>query len=1165
MQHFLSLLARKNIRYLCYGFFACLFFSSAAFSQTKLPEPTEEQISFTATVNSITISWTDVPADVDDYKITITDLTNPAQEKVVATQGTTNTLFTNLTSATFYSITVTAQSDSAQHTDSDPLRQFVTTRIPTPTFNVTATMDTITVSNITIGELPTLLGTTQNSFVITVYLGDEEQGTATLGLNVTSTTLEGFLEPGTIYTVEVVAEARQSGDVLTDSAAGTTIVTTIATQILQLSTPNVTATEITNSITVTWEEVTNAVSYEVLLYEGSDTYGSQVGMTQTVNGLSHTFTDLSSRTTYTVAVVAIGNPVLNTDSAAGTATITTAEQLPQLATPNITLTPPVVDARSVTVFWDQVVANAVRYDLTLYIGNSVVPTNLHQGPNPADVNNLSYSFGGLEPNTQYTIAAVAIAANPATHRNSEPGTVTFTTPQLPQIATPPIFSATATTDTITVSWGDVEAVANYRVSIYAGSVINPANQIGMRLYIFDRQNNTFTGLSPNTEYTVAVIAEGDEFTHRNSNPAVATITTDPPPQLAAPMNVEATATTNSITATWDEVANASSYEVSLYEGDAIDTTPTQTINVGDESTALFANLMPAQYTVAVVAIGDPAMHSDSDPSTATATIERQKLPTPTAEQITFSRTTESITVSWTDVPAEVSTYSITITDQAGFSTQESVAVNDATNMLFGDLTPARFYQITVVAQGNPAQYIDSDPYESSYATRIRTPEYDVEATTDTVTVSNLDIGDTALSIFGNSEIIRYVTTIYLGNQVQSTATAGRNDSATLTGLVPGTEYAVSVVAEALIGETVVVDSDPGTVTVTTVSLPQLATPTSVEATATTNSITATWEAVADAMNYTISLYAGGDTSGNQVDTQTIAAADEHTASFTNLTQGTEYTVAVVAIGDPTMHADSAAGTATTRTVEDRTKLATPTAEQITFSATTNSITASWMDVPEEVSTYSITVVSLIDGPAGFNREYSGAVQGATNTLLDRLTPTVVYALEIVAQGDSAQYIDSDPYEVNVATRIATPVFEVTTTADTLTVSNINIGEDVEALTFGVDEVIFNVTAYLGEQVHSTATAGLDESATFTGLASGTTYTVSVVAVALLDGEVFTDSDPGTATVAIEMPLPPLDTPSILSVVLADDTIAENQPVNALTITWDSVANADRLCCFSICR
>lgn len=83
---------------------------------------------------------------------------------------------------------------------------------------------------------------------------------------------------------------------------------------VQLGTPSVTATTTANSVTLTWDAVDNATGYEVTFN----------GETTTVTDPTFTASDLTASTDYSYSVVAKGDGVNYTDSAAASGTATTA-------------------------------------------------------------------------------------------------------------------------------------------------------------------------------------------------------------------------------------------------------------------------------------------------------------------------------------------------------------------------------------------------------------------------------------------------------------------------------------------------------------------------------------------------------------------------------------------------------------------------------------------------------------------------------------------------------------------------------------------------------------------------------------------------------------------------------------------------------------------------
>ena len=471
-------------------------------------------------------------------------------------------------------------------------------QLATPSVQAIATTDSITVSW---NEVTNAI-----RYKVSLYEGDTisstRVGTAQM-IDVADERTAVFTEDitlGTQYTAAVVAIPDRV--TYSDSDPSTTQVTT--EQLPQLTTPTVTATATANSITATWNEVVNAVSYEASLYTGSSVVpANQVSMTQTIDAASArtaSFTGLNPDTQYTVAVVAIANPATHRDSDPGTAMVRTTvdgttgggdDDLDKLTTPDVTAT---ATANSITATWDEV-ADAVDYEVSLYEGDDTFGSQV----GAQTTTGLSYMFTGLTPGTTYTVAVVAVA-NPATHRDSDPRTVTITTNQLPQLATSQNVLATPTTDSITVSWDEVADATSYEVSLYTGSSVIPANQVGTQtIDVASARTASFTGLTPATEYTVAVVAIADPATHRDSEAGTATITTDQLPQLATPQNVLATPTTDSITATWNEVVNAISYEVSLYTGSSVipaNQVGTQTIDAASARTASFTGLTQPQHT-----------------------------------------------------------------------------------------------------------------------------------------------------------------------------------------------------------------------------------------------------------------------------------------------------------------------------------------------------------------------------------------------------------------------------------------------------------------------------------------------------------------------------------------------------------------------------------------
>lgn len=200
--------------------------------------------------------------------------------------------------------------------------------------------------------------------------------------------------------------------------------------------------------------------------------------------------------------------------------------------------------------------------------------------------------------------------------------------------------------------------------------------------------------------------------------------------------------------------------------------------------------------------------------------------------------------------------------------------------------------------------------------------------------------------------------------------------------------------------------DPSTV----VKKTPLATPT-VTATADVNKVTVSWEAVANAANYTVT-FDGKETTtaGNEV-------------VFEDLKYDTEYSVLVVAnpADDSELYYSSEAGTASVTTGADPRKvLGTP--ELVAGEITESSITVSW----EAVANASGYVVTK-------NGEKTDLEANVTTCTFENLSPATNYTITIYAKGDNISYLDSaiNSIEVKTAGTATVSTYTKITSADEL--------------------------------------------------------------------------------------------------------------------------------------
>ncbi|MBQ9875119.1 MAG: hypothetical protein IJM30_11735, partial [Thermoguttaceae bacterium] len=261
----------------------------------------------------------------------------------------------------------------------------------------------------------------------------------------------------------------------------------------------------------------------------------------------------SSESVYVVSVGAVGN----NGKSLGVADFELTVAQAQLATPS--LTDATVSYDTASIIWDAVdyaTAYVVSYSYEAatddpmggFLGDD---TTVVSGTET--VTETEFNLGDLDVATTVSFSVVAIRDDMI---DSEAATIDVTTLDYPTLTTPTNLSYTATTDTITVTWDAVEGAELYAVLL--GDIQDTTSETSY----------TFTGLDVNTAYDFSVQATGEGA--YASEAATLEVQTEDYAQLAAPTNLAYTATTDSITVTWDAVEGAELYAVLL--GDIQDTT-----------------------------------------------------------------------------------------------------------------------------------------------------------------------------------------------------------------------------------------------------------------------------------------------------------------------------------------------------------------------------------------------------------------------------------------------------------------------------------------------------------------------------------------------------------------------------------------------------------------
>ena len=271
-------------------------------------------------------------------------------------------------------------------------------------------------------------------------------------LNHTFTGLTG----GTEYTLYV--RAKNSGGTSPWSSISATT---------SLAAPNgLSVTATLSSLTLSWNSVTGATSYEVK-------QGASGAVTAIASGTSHTFTGLEAGTEYSLYVRA-----KSSDEASEWSSLNVAPWL-------FTLSATATDT-GLTLSWTAV-PDATGYEVkvTGYVYDERGTTPMVQRATVSS-GTTSHTFTGLTAISPYMLYVRARSSTGVSEWSSHSvwfgaGPLQFT------------LSATATDTSLTLSWIAVPDVTNHEVKLGADGVVTT---------VTSGANHTFTGLTANTSYTL---------------------------------------------------------------------------------------------------------------------------------------------------------------------------------------------------------------------------------------------------------------------------------------------------------------------------------------------------------------------------------------------------------------------------------------------------------------------------------------------------------------------------------------------------------------------------------------------------------------------------------------------------------------------------------------
>ena len=844
---------------------------------------------------------------------------------------------------------------------------------------------------------------------------------------------------------------------------------TATTDMEKLSKPvNYGVSEVTSSsIKYDWKPVTNADNYVVTCSLDG------VQITAETTETSYTFTGLKPNSEYEVTVTAQADGYY--DSNMYVKWVTTSKET--LAAPT-GLAATVTDS-SVKISWTGV-SNAASYNVSYSVdGNekSVVTSD------------TSYTFDGLTANSEYTFSVVATADN---YNNSESASVKATTDKA-TLAAPTYCAQTAKTESsATIEWNAVANAERYVVSYKLnGAAITETTE---------NTSCTISGLTANSSYDVSVTAQANNY--YDSAAYDATATTDKA-TLAAPTGITQTSTTNSVTLTWNEVADAKEYVVTyVADGETITET---TADASYTITGLAAN---TSYAVNVLARSDS--YYDSAAVSVKATTDKATLAAPT-DLTQTGATDSSVTIAWTGVEASARYLVSYVLDgeKVSFSTSN-------TTYTIGGLAANTSYDISVTASSDNC-------YDSAAADVTATTAKTTLATptglqwTNVRTSSTVDLKWDAVT---NAE--EYVIT-YTHNGVSSEVVS-KDNAFTITGLKDNAQYTFTVAARAEGYE----DSPATASIVVKTTFGELDAPTDLKVVSSTaRSVTLSWTAPEKASKYLVYYKIGGKVQYDVVDNQT-----EYTV--TGLAPETEYKFYVAAGASGYTGSDPVSITGSTG---NTTKL-----PNTVVTASTGGAGVAWTEV-EGAAGYWVQYTS--DGGATWS-EIEKLDADARSWSLANAETGASYKVRVKAAGDLEVTGNSDWVSVEI-------------NAQAPTKRQLAAPASVSVDSFAANKTITwaaveNAERYLVMYKAVGATSWTNVSSKITtnsvalsNLDVNSSYDFRVKAVG--DGETYTNSGYKTATyVAESVVAVKLARPAELNV----DSFAADK-----TITWDAVQGAQR--------
>lgn len=369
-----------------------------------------------------------------------------------------------------------------------------------------------------------------------------------------------------------------------------------------------------------------------------------------------------------------------------------------------------------TIRWDGVPTNATAQIIDIQgstfnaCGGRIIYSNPASGATTINLKNNTFSNNLLLPATGSTRASIVY------NNASNPGSISVDHCTFYNIITsgtdniirnPSGYGPMSFTNSIFSSVAQTLASTNTTISYcYLGGLAT--EPVGTNTFVKDTPAPAFTnaaGLDFSLTNKTSFICADASFAGNTSYYSVL-------PKLNTPSVGSASdVSTNGFTANWTAVANATGYDIKVYDGTSTLVNTTTATGQSTVSIPVTGLKRATTYTYKVVAKGDALSYNSSDPSAASSSFTTLGLPSPVASSAT-DITSGSLTANWTTV-ANATGYDVKLYLNTFLVSTTNVPGQASNTLSITGLKMGTTYNYTITAKGDGVTYLDSEPSAAS--------------------------------------------------------------------------------------------------------------------------------------------------------------------------------------------------------------------------------------------------------------------------------------------------------------------------------------------------------------------------------------------------------------------------------------------------------------------